>query len=74
MTVMRYAQVFLNILHHPRSLKEECRGVIRQGLNNLPFNKVPHLPLPEEIKDYVLMKDILRVEMEDSSSTPNSPQ
>lgn len=41
-----------------KSLKEVCRLSIRKSLDQRLINKVNKLPLPTQLKDYILMKDM----------------
>jgi len=55
--IAQYAQFFVGILSQPRSLKEECRGSIREALGNSPHSKMYGIPLPDRIKDFLLLRD-----------------
>ena len=52
----QYAHFFVGILSRPRSLRDECRGTIREALRNRPATKVGRLPLPDRLKDYILLR------------------
>ena len=54
---------FQNILENPPSLKHKSRLVIRRILGETINDKVRHLPLPETLKDYVLLRDLVHLEM-----------
>ena len=56
----QYAEVFAHILDHPCSLQDSCRGVIRETLGRRLTEGVGKLPIPEKLKDFVLLKDIFR--------------
>lgn len=63
-TIVQYAHLFSGILSRPRSLQEECRGIIRETLGSAPFLKTSRLPLPSRIRDYVLMSDTFNYDEE----------
>lgn len=65
-TLVQFDAFFKGILKRPRSLKEECRGIVRQILGNNPKAKVDGLPLPESIKEYVLLKGCAIMKEQDS--------
>jgi len=56
----QYAEMFAHILGHPCPLQESCRGVIRETLCGRLLEGVGKLPIPEKLKDFVLLKDVLR--------------
>ena len=60
--IMQYAHFFTGILSRPRSLQEECRGIIREVLGTAPFLKTSRLPLPSRVQDFLLMTDIFNYE------------
>jgi hypothetical protein len=55
--IAQYAQFFVGILSHPRPLKDECRGCIREALGNRPQLKMSGLPIPDRLKEYILLQD-----------------
>ncbi len=57
--LVQYAEFFTAVCHTPRTLQQECRGVIRTELRKPPFDAVPTLPLPDKLKDYLLLRDII---------------
>jgi len=54
-TLVQFDAFFKGILKRPRSLKEECRGIVRENLGTNPKAKVDGLPLPGSLKEYVLL-------------------
>lgn len=56
----QYAEVFAHILGHPCPLQDSCRGIIRETLGRRLVEGVGKLPIPEKLKDFVLLKDVLR--------------
>ena len=56
----QYAEVFAHILSHPCALQDTCRGVIREALGRGLTDGVGKLPIPEKLKDFVLLKDVFR--------------
>ena len=57
--LVQYAEFFSDVCSQPRSLQQECRGVVRTVLRAPPFKMVPLLPLPAKLKDYLLLKDLI---------------
>lgn len=55
----QYAEFFSQTCHNPRSLQEECRGVVRSLLRLPPFETVPLLPIPAKLQEYLLLKDLI---------------
>jgi hypothetical protein len=63
-TIKQFAHFFVSILSRPRSLRDECRGVIRDavcfgsGRQHLTLaDAVAELPLPERLKDDVMLRN-----------------
>jgi len=71
-TVLQYGYLFTGVLSRPRSLVDECRGAIRDavsfglgcrrrrsdgGKGLTLAEAVDRLPLPDRLKDYVLLRN-----------------
>ena len=48
-----YAELFSRLLSTPRSLKEDCRIVIRYAVNRDQQENVEKLPIPPALKKYI---------------------
>ena len=55
---------FQELVQNPLSLQVQCRFLIRHILGTSVQNKVRRLPLPEKIKGFVLLNDILSTDAE----------
>ena len=70
-TVLQYGYLFTGVLSRPRSLRDECRGVIRdavcfgrgcrrrnrRGEGLTLAEAVDRLPLPDQLKEYILLRN-----------------
>ena len=57
--IQKYTLFFNSILSCPSPLKALCRGAVRKCVGHGPSEKIKCLPLPLELKKYVLLDRIL---------------
>ncbi|XP_023932195.1 ankyrin repeat and SOCS box protein 1 [Lingula anatina] len=52
-------QILRDAMTEARPLKDLCRGAIRKALGVRPFSKIDDLPVPNSMKNYILMTEEL---------------
>ncbi len=72
--LQQYADYFSHVCDQPRTLQQECRGVLRTALRTVPFVAVPRLPLPDKLKDYLLLKDLIPDDIEPEGETEDESE